>query len=352
MEPLAPPAPPSRLEKAKQLARKHQLKLNIAHNQECHGIDRGGLLTPLSSSSISPSSNPAYSPNPMFNQLPQQQQQQQQQPQSVFNYYPIDMMSNLLPLYLSPYLNNQSGNVAPLTPIPSPTMPVNIPNLYHMPAAPSTPNIDQLYFQNLVSAIYSIANYQQQQQQQLKKANPLVETGIKGPDLLKPSQKTFDTLNKFETKRTPPAAARPSPKLINYFDDDDIENKVDEHFRRSLGSKYNRLQLAQSGTSSHSKSKLVIDEDRCELSKPIDGELSDSCSCGSQTKPSSNYDEDSLLSDFEDEEAANSYSYSNISQISSSEDKLDSTTSEIDENNFEQKLEPELSFSPSIATLS
>lgn len=125
---------PSRLEKAKQLARKHQSSLKLSLNTpDIQIIERDGLLTPLSSlstSSVSPMSqagslspiSPQYSPS-----MPQQQQlthpgQQgtnsnaaSQQP-SAFSYYPVEMMNNLIPLYLTPYLNNLSstpGNSIP-----------------------------------------------------------------------------------------------------------------------------------------------------------------------------------------------------------------------------------------------
>lgn len=54
----------------------------------------------------------------------------------------------------------------------TPTTPnSSAPNFYQLPTPAAntglaTSNIDQLYFQNLVTAIYTIANYQQQQQQQ------------------------------------------------------------------------------------------------------------------------------------------------------------------------------------------
>ncbi len=120
---------PSRLEKAKQLARKQQnsLKLNL-NTPELQIIERDGLLTPLSTSSANSSSpslissdspmsqtplspiSPKYSPTmPLPTQQPQGTSGLGQP--SVFNYYPADMMNNLIPLYLAPYLSNLSSNI-------------------------------------------------------------------------------------------------------------------------------------------------------------------------------------------------------------------------------------------------
>jgi len=339
---------PSRLEKAKQLARKHQnnLKLNLNQTNLQMIENHEGLLTPLSASSMSFSPNTSInspgsvtSLSPISPHLtsnnnnnnknlndPGPLQQQRQTPASVFNYYPVEMMNNLMPLYMSPYLNNfnSSNSVAPSVPAQTNNK-SSVSNLYQFPASKSantTPpinNIDQLYFQNLVAAIYTIANYQQQQQHNLtnitQNCSGLI-AGIQGLNKPifninnfngnKPNQTTnakFNSTNMssnstdiphyVQRSKTKPASATPirksqSPvktqqakrkstyKLISYIGDD-IEAKVNEHFRRSLGSKYSKLinNLATTvspssiiDTAHDSDNKLVINEND-DASRPM-----------------------------------------------------------------------------------
>ncbi len=71
-----------------------------------------------------------------------------------------------------------------------------ISNTYQFPTSkpvnttPSINNIDQLYFQNLVTAIYTIANYQQQQQQHnltnINQNRPGLVAGMPGLNLNNP----------------------------------------------------------------------------------------------------------------------------------------------------------------------
>ena len=87
-------------------------------------IDHEGLLTPLSAaSSISPASITAHSPlssispltpqfSPKVPQLPQTPQNNNNNnsllQNNKFNFYPVEIMNTLIPLYLTPYLNNMN----------------------------------------------------------------------------------------------------------------------------------------------------------------------------------------------------------------------------------------------------
>lgn len=429
---LTKKATPSRLEKAKQLARKHQnsLKLNL-NTPDLQIIERDGLLTPsssLSTSSVSPMSqggslspiSPQYSPT---NQFPDQGNNNNNsnsshsaasQP-SVFNYYPVEMMNNLIPLYLSPYLNNLSstpGNGIPSGSAPmTPTTPNSVtPNFYQVPTPSSTglatSNIDQLYFQNLVTAIYTIANYQQQIQQPInsnqngtnglnlqrqssllsnlstfnngKQQNNIFNMGATTPQTLSHQQhiqpkatnnypiqsainshltsipaqhratdlmhnksevnnkpknlslnlkenklepiKTAVSKQSMNTQKIQPMTKKAqrstfSYKLISYIGAD-IEGKVDEHFRRSLGNWYSKpganLPTTQSTKESNENKNSTNDKNDSEQtkSKDTDVDMNNNCEETSSlnAKTSHNSSETKLvINELEEEDETNAH---------------------------------------------
>jgi len=236
---------PSRLEKAKNLARK-QLRLNISSDP----------LTPISSSSLSPQSvksvlSPTDSP---FINHPQQQHQHQQ---SAFSFYPYEVISSMFPFYMSPFTNSVSSPafnlVLPPPPPPPPSLPPSLPT-----NSQSLLNNDPNYLQNLLSTIYSLANYQhiqqlqspsllnpnliyysiqqqllQQQQQQQKNIQQFSSNVI--------NNQSQDPLIKKQTSQPINCKSHVKSKLISYINESEIENKVNEHFRRSLGSKYIKI---------------------------------------------------------------------------------------------------------------
>lgn len=330
---------PSRLEKAKLLARKQQnsLKLNL-NTPELQMIESDGLLTPLSLSSghstspslistSSPMSQASLSPispqySPSISQFPQVGMNTNQQ--SVFNYYPVELMNNLIPLYLTPYLsnlnsnqtNNNTGSIGSTQMSASTPAPL-IPNLYQIPANNAVTNIDQLYFQNLVTAIYTIANYQQQQQQtqhnsSLSNTNTNTNFSNQTPTMpnipsnynmnkklynmnnnvvnnLIPKSIESDvarngasesnkadrrsriqspqsnTENRLENKN--PLVNKNSKstcKIISYIGSD-IESHIEEHFRRSLCSDAsNNANHTSDSYTTNNSSKLVINESEAE----------------------------------------------------------------------------------------
>ncbi len=244
---------------------------------------------------------------------------------------------------------------APLTPTtPNSTM----SNFYQSPASQTnnglaTSNIDQLYFQNLVTAIYTIANYQQQQHQNQQyninsnrpslnnqrapllpnlSFNPTINNGNHnnkqniydlnnstsganssvatqskthgyplhstsehlpnlhrtadlaktGSDKYKQLSLNLSDTNKSECKPSKPlvdiqnkvpmnklghvkkaSKSTFSYKLISYIGTD-IEGKVDEHFRRSLGGKYNQVRSSSptvlEASSEHLNSTLTSND--------------------------------------------------------------------------------------------
>lgn len=78
-------------------------------------MSQAGSLSPISPQYSSSKSQQQQQLNHPGQQQGTNSNAASQQP-SVFNYYPVEMMNNLIPLYLTPYLNNLSstpGNSIP-----------------------------------------------------------------------------------------------------------------------------------------------------------------------------------------------------------------------------------------------
>ncbi|CAF0710623.1 unnamed protein product [Brachionus calyciflorus] len=156
--------PPSRLEKAKQLARKIE-------------------------QSSSTSTSPMYSSNsnsPVTDQFQNQ-------------YYPVDVLYTLLPMYLNPVLNKQNFN--------------------------QQPQVDPAYIQSLVS-YYLNFHHQQQQQQQLKHQH---------------NYKSFSSVSTASTNSSASTTLKRQANKVQKNTNIDVDSKVDEHFKRSLGNEYLNL---------------------------------------------------------------------------------------------------------------
>jgi len=325
---IKPSVVPSRLEKAKQFARKTDLRLNISSEP----------LTPISASSLSPQSVKSVispSDSPFINSQPASAQP------TAFNYYPIEVISNLLPFYFSPFTANSAGPFAqqqqqpstsaqsttPVSPIPPP-MP---------PQSHTLLNNDPNYLQNLINSIYSLAYYQQMQQliNPLNSNNLILYSIQQQLQQQQQQQQQRNTLNISNPIQSPPQQQpviikkQPSEpfvksKLISYINKSDIENKVNEHFRRSLGSKYLKI-----------SNKL----NKSTLNKPKTRTLSDSCDAttnssnstnrlvnGEESSPSLNYsndlnydDDDETFIEYTNDEQQASPPLSPVSTVSASD---------------------------------
>ena len=140
-----------------------------------------------------------------------------------------------MPFYYTPF--NQSAQVP--QPPPVQTAPLN-----------NDPN----YLHNLISTIYSLANYQQMQhlhtplpQTPLLNNNNLIlysiQQQLQHQQQQQQQQQRTTLPSPIQQQVQAPKTTEPivKSKLISYINESDIENKVNEHFRRSLGSKYIKI---------------------------------------------------------------------------------------------------------------
>lgn len=255
---------PSRLEKAKELARKHQ----HSDVNDCHKFDRSLNSSACSSTSSSTSSplylpqspvfNNSYSNTPLSNLSLSPSSSSLSSSSSTHStassssssslFYPVDLISNLLPFYLTPYLNRGQTTAAPS----------NVNAFPHL-IAPQ-PQADQLYLQNLISTMYAFTNYQQQQQQQQTNPNQyetspnanlnnfLLYSLANNQNRLNAYNSANNTTNNNEPqldnnknkldKNNNEVLYDEQSRLIGVSNKEDVDSKVDEHFKRSLGAKY------------------------------------------------------------------------------------------------------------------
>jgi hypothetical protein len=219
---------------------RNQLRLNISSND---------ALTPVSLSSLSPQSVKSNNLSPI--ESPFLNQHSSSQHQTAFNYYPIEMVqpTNLFPFYYSaaappPFASNNSA----FTPQPQHSQP--------QPQSNHNLSSDPTYIQNLINTIYSLANYQQLQatHQQQQQHQPLINTNNlilysiqqqlhKQQQQQQHHQQTPSNVFNPQLIIQSKEHAKPfvKSKLISYINESEIENKVNEHFRRSLGSKYLKI---------------------------------------------------------------------------------------------------------------
>ena len=202
----------SRLEKAKQLARKINLNENLDHMSTnssvspCSSYSMSPVCSPHSSFSHSTSPSTPTSANAFFPEVnhfiypPAQQQQQQQQPTQQ-----VDLVANILPFYLNQYLNVMKG--------------------LHGNGNTQHQSVNE-YLQTLTSAIYALVNYQQQQQASPQPNFPQNYT----------PQSTYMHPQQQQCLVKPHHAAKPKMRHTMVEEKmDEVVRKVDEHFKRSLG---------------------------------------------------------------------------------------------------------------------
>ncbi len=234
---------PSRLEKAKQLARNHHYLAATSSSNQAYlppspisSTCSVSNLSSLSSSvSVSPSSL-SSSPSSVFNNNNNNN-----------NNLPNASLSQQYQHQMTDVLNNQSAAQSMI-----------LSNLL-----PFYANND--YLKNLISTVYALTSYQHQQQQlqQQQQYNEQLRS-------------SFAKLTKPTVTITTPTTTTTSPQSsIN-----DVNSQVDEHFRRSLGTHYYNTIFAPIGTTTitnsttnqaqtQSKTKLVNSSKKIRLTTPL-----------------------------------------------------------------------------------
>lgn len=318
----------SRLEKAKELARKININemmttstpntttyplpsmklstLNYAHFNHTNHYNHSPLAT----------SSPVYSNNHQSSQQLHHNTTNNHHLGS-FNfaqaqsgsYYPVDMLSHLLPhMYSSnPYMKLMSQS---------------FPQSLSSTGANYPSQQDHYYLQNLINLILTVNSFQQQQQQvqhtpalssksNISHLHPpqlnLANTGQHIPLLSPISPVTHGSFfGQHPVKQSTPKSENVSKKKV--IGDTDVQFKVDEHFKRSLGNDYYKVYFGNSNTNSK---RPRVDENNNN-----DEEISNN---KKQKEEESNENEDEGEEvDHKDESAAESDDANNYSLISQS----------------------------------
>lgn len=255
------PVPASRLEKAKQLARQEQHQQQQQQQSTTKIRKNTHLDRPLSSTSSSPmSSSSTKSPSPL---LYPSSPTYYSSPPNVNNH----AAHHVIPMrFAGPPMNTGDQVTIRLQQPQSVNchMPMSFfpPPPPHMPPLPTAASSDQFYLQNLIAALYTLAGCHHQQQLKQKQQqfhhfnnsnqpivysiSPIVSNNNYSTVKQQNSHQSQDLSNdgkhevplKFvETKKCNNKIVTNNTSLSS----NEIDKKVEEHFKRSLGKKYFKL---------------------------------------------------------------------------------------------------------------